>query len=320
MRIKKGLSGVLRFSVAFGILFYLFSKIPILEVMTAITSAKANYIIAAFIISFLSQPILAYRLRFLTDRQGMLLSTSQILEINFTSVFYGLFLPGGNLAAGTVRFYKLSKVDGKFSEAFVSILFDRIAATIALCMIGILFWLVELPFHTGFIGFAMILTLGLSFLPYFLLFGKRTSLLWRKCFDYIKWPVVSKKVNKLFLSLNEYQKLSLNSLAYIFSLSITVQLLGILGYYLLAMSLGINISFITIGWIRSAVLIISMIPISVSGLGIREAVSLFLLKPYGIPGEEAVALSFLVFGATILLIGAMGGLLEGRKQLLPSAR
>ncbi len=320
MRITKGVFGILRFAVAFGILSYLFSKIPVSEIIAAINSAKINYLVVALVLSILSQWVLANRLRFLTDRQGMLLSTFQVLEINFSSVFYGLFLPGGNLTAVTVRFYKLSNVDRKFSEAFVSLVFDRIAATISLCMIGVLFWLIESPLHTGYIGLGMILSLGLSSILYLLLFGRRSSLAWGKYFDYTKWPSVSNKVHSLFSSFKQYQKLSPHSLAYILSLSITAHLLGILIYYLLAISLGINISFVTIGWIRSAVLIISMVPISVSGLGIREGVSLFLLKPYGVSGEKALAFSFLIFGATLLLIGAVGGLLEGRKQLLPSAR
>jgi uncharacterized protein (TIRG00374 family) len=229
-------------------------------------------------------------------------------------------LPGGNLAAGTVRFYKLSNVDKKYSEAFVSIVFDRIAATISLCTIGLLFWLIESPLRTGYVGLGMIVSLGLSSIPYLLLFGRRESSARGKYFDYTKWPAVSTKVHSLFSSFNQCRKLSLPSLTYIFSLSITVHLLGILIYYLLAVSLGINISFVTIGWIRSAVLIISMVPISMSGLGVREGVSLFLLKLYGVSGERALALSFLFFGATLLLIGAVGGILEGRKQFLPSVR
>jgi hypothetical protein len=63
-----------------------------------------------------------------------------------------------------------------------------------------------------------------------------------------------------------------------------------------------------------------MVPISVSGLGIREGASLLLLLPYGVPGEKALALSFLIFATTLLLIGALGGLLEARKQIFSGAR
>lgn len=321
MSVRNGFFRVLRLLrvfIAFGILYYLFSKIPLSEVMAAITSAKVGYVLAAFIISILSQFILAYRLKFLTDRQEISLSTFQLLEINLATVFYGLFLPGGNLTGGAIRFYKLSRPSNKRVEALAAIAFDRVAATIALCVIGILFWLFDLPPNSGYIGLSMIVALGGLLILYILLFYKRIMLSLPKYFELIDLPLFSKKLNNLFISLNQYENLSLSSLAFIFMLSIAAQLLGTLIYYILAMSLGIDISLITIGWIRSAVIVMTMLPISLSGLGVREGVLLFLLKPYGILREETLALSFLVFGATLLLIGAIGGLLEGRKLFLPS--
>ena len=310
---KRFFFGLLRLSIAFGIIYYLLSKIPLSEVIASVTSARVDYVIAAFIISILSQLILAHRLRFLTDKQGMSLPTSQILEINLAAVFYGLFLPGGNLTGGAIRFYKLARTDKKMAEALASIVFDRMAATIALCVIGILFWLVNLPSNSGYIGLSMIVALGILFILYILLFDKRTTDSLRKRFKSVNLSFVSQKIHNLLISLNQYQNLSLSSLTFIFALSITAQLLGTLIYYLLAIALGINITFVAIGWIRSAVIIISMVPISISGLGVREGVLLFLLKPYGVIGEQALALSFLVFGVTLLFIGLVGGVLEGTK-------
>ena len=315
---KRFFFSVLRLSIAFGILYYFLSKIPLSEIMASIISAKVNYVIIAFIISILSQFILAYRLKFLTDRQEISLSTFQLLEINLTTVFYGLFLPGGNLTGGAIRFYKLSRPSNKRVEALASIAFDRIAATIALCVIGVLFWLFDLPPDSGYIGLGMIIALGGLLILYIFLFYKKIMFSLPRYFELTNLPLFSKKLNDLFISLNQYKNLSLSSLFFIFMLSIITQLLGILIYFLLAMSLGIDISLITIGWIRSAVIVMTMLPISLSGLGVREGVLLFLLKPYGILGEETLALSFLVFGATLLLIGAIGGLLEGRKLFLPS--
>ena len=314
--IKRFFFSVLRLSIAFGILYYFLSKIPLPEIMASIISAKVNYVIIALIISILSQFILAYRLKFLTDRQEISLSTFQLLEINLTTVFYGLFLPGGNLTGGAIRFYKLSRPSNKRVEALASIAFDRIAATIALCVIGVLFWLFDLPPDSGYIGLGMIIALGGLLILYIFLFYKKIMFSLPRYFELTNLPLFSKKLNDLFISLNQYKNLSLSSLFFIFMLSIITQLLGILIYFLLAMSLGIDISLITIGWIRSAVIVMTMLPISLSGLGVREGVLLFLLKPYGILGEETLALSFLVFGATLLLIGAIGGLLEGRKLFL----
>ncbi|GBD39749.1 hypothetical protein HRbin37_02035 [bacterium HR37] len=91
---------------------------------------------------------------------------------------------------------------------------------------------------------------------------------------------------------------------------------GVLIYYVLAASLKLELSFVTIGWIRSAVVLATMFPVSFSGLGIREGVLLVLLKPFEVSEKEALALSFLVFCTTLLLIGIIGGILEGKRFLV----
>ena len=84
--------------------------------------------------------------------------------------------------------------------------------------------------------------------------------------------------------------------------------------YLLAMALNINISFINIGWVRSVIIIFTTLPISFSGVGLREGGFIVLLGTYGVPGEEALALAFLVF-ATVLFLAGIGGLIEAWKFL-----
>jgi hypothetical protein len=59
-----------------------------------------------------------------------------------------------------------------------------------------------------------------------------------------------------------------------------------------------------------------MIPITISGLGVREGVLIYLLKPYGIAGEEAFALSIMIFLATIMLVGISGGIYDVSKTIL----
>jgi uncharacterized protein (TIRG00374 family) len=315
MSVKEFSFGLIRFSVAFGILYYLLNKIPFSEVMASISSSKATHIIVSCTISIILQFVLANRLKFLCDRQGFSLSLPSVLEINITAVFYGVFLPGGSLAGGAIRFYKLSRREGKKAEALASIFLDRLTATITLCMVGILFWLADLPKEANYVGLVFIVSLGTSFLLYFFLIEKRTVFFLGEFFDFINMGFVFKKINKFSVSLNQYRHMSLSSLAFLFAISVVAHLLGVFIFYLLAESLGINLSIFTIGWIRSIVIVISMMPISVSGLGFREGALLLLLEPFGIAAEKALALSFLVLGVTVLLIAAVGGFLEGRKLL-----
>jgi hypothetical protein len=85
--------------------------------------------------------------------------------------------------------------------------------------------------------------------------------------------------------------------------------------YLLAISLHIEITFYNLGWIRSVITIISSLPISVSGIGVREGGLIMLLERFSVPGSEAVALSFLILGCSVF-VGLVGGLMEAGKLLL----
>ena len=60
-------------------------------------------------------------------------------------------------------------------------------------------------------------------------------------------------------------------------------------------------------------IIATMIPISVSGLGLREGASLLLLGGYGIAAEQIVAFSLLVFTVSVVFVGLLGGFLEVRR-------
>ena len=130
----------------------------------------------------------------------------------------------------------------------------------------------------------------------------------------------NRSLSKFYESLSKYRTIPIKSLAFILILSILIHFLDVLVYFLLTKSLGLNVSVVTVGWIRSATILATMVPVTISGLGVREGVLIFLLKPYGVAGEEAFALSILVFLVTIFLIGIIGGLFEVGKMIFKVAK
>jgi uncharacterized protein (TIRG00374 family) len=161
--------------------------------------------------------------------------------------------------------------------------------------------------------------LGVLLLFYCSIFTDRGfSLLQRalKRLDLPSFPTaIHSKTEELMNSIAQYRDLSHHALIYILGLSMAAHVIGMFAWYLLACSLGQNISFTSICWVRSVVIIITMLPISFSGLGVREGTLAVLLKPYGIFPADAVALSLLIFFCTHLF-GGIGGLLEA-KTFLP---
>ncbi|MGB2692307.1 MAG: lysylphosphatidylglycerol synthase transmembrane domain-containing protein [Thermodesulfobacteriota bacterium] len=304
---------IIRFAIAIAIIIFLFTKISFPDVVGSIISAKLHYVILAIIVSVLAWIVASYRLKFFSALQGLLISMFQAFEINLSTLFYGLFLPGGNLTGGIIKFYKLSSKEKKLSEAFITLAIERVFATLALCIIGLFFWILSFPKDLNLLVLSMvIILLGLgSFCS--LIFIDREQRV-------IKWLLrlannvyVSPKLNRFVKNVSGLGKIPLESLIFMIAISMASQLLNVFVFFLLLKSIDLDVSFVSIGWIRSVVVLVTMIPISISGMGLREGSFIILLGAYGISENSAFAYSIIVFAVTRVLPGLLGGLFETRK-------
>lgn len=112
--------------------------------------------------------------------------------------------------------------------------------------------------------------------------------------------------------IDRLRNISRHRLVAIYVSAIVTHLLSIIAFYLLSRSVGVDLPIVFIGWIRSTMILSKMIPISVSGLGLREGTTLYILSAYGSPTEIALAFSLLVFVVSDLIPAFIGGILELR--------
>ena len=109
---------------------------------------------------------------------------------------------------------------------------------------------------------------------------------------------------------------NLQFLGLIIGISIAIGLLRSLVLYLLAISLNIYVDFGLIVACRALIGIVNVIPISISGLGTRDAILLLTLPLSGVPKEAAIALGFAAFLWT--LCSKFSGIVFWLKHPLPS--
>lgn len=303
-----------RLLVAIVILLIIFSKIPISEVVSAIGQTNFLYACAAFVMAFLTHVGASFRLKKLCELQNIKLSTFEIFEINTSSRFYGLFLPGGNFTGIAIRFYRLSVFKKKYTEAIFAMFCDRVFATITLCLVGVIFWIIELPQDTEYYFELMIIAfIGLLVMLILIAIIKPISVLsvlmrWARRF---KFGIT----NPYIISTDYQPQLPSGAISALFLLSCILQILGIISYYLICAATGLNISFVSIGWIRSTVMLVTMIPVSISGIGLREGAIVLLLRIYDVQPDDALAFSFIIFSITVLGIGVIGGIFEAGRLL-----
>jgi len=189
---------------------------------------------------------------------------------------------------------------------------DRVFATLALCIVGLFFWMLSIPEDSNLLVLSMIfILLGLTGFCILIFFDRDHWV--------IKWLLslankvyVSPKLNRFIQSLSGLGRVPLRSLIFMIIISITSQLLNVLVFFLLIKSIDLDVSFVSIGWIRSVVVLVTMIPISISGMGLREGAFILLLGAFGVSDGSAFAYSVLVFAVTRIVPGLLGGLFEAR--------
>ena len=312
---------LIRIAVAAIALVLLASRVDLAEVRAALVTTSPRTIGLATAVSFTANLAVAFRLRVLLAAQDVPARTRQTLAINLAAYFYNLFLPIGGVGVAALRLQRLSqRTRGRYTAALTAMVCDRLAAIAAVGFVGLVCWFAD-P-HAKPVGGLLVLLGGLTAIG--LLVAPRAVPVQVRHFvrelrtggSGTWW---SAALLRLSTALGSVARLSPAALASIFGISILAQLPGIVVFAVLGQGLGLPVSLVAMGWIRSVVVLITVIPLSIGGLGVREGALVFTLAAFGVPAHDALALSILIFATTILAPGLAGGILEGVRWLRGAA-
>jgi len=218
-----------------------------------------------------------------------------------------------------VRLYRLSRGGGRYATGLLAMASDRVAATAAISVVGLTCWGLD-PRDKPRAALAVLVVsagaVALAIAPFAIADHLRrfARLLRTRGLEWIYAGL--RRTGHAFEAI---AKLPVRRIALLLFLSCLSQVPGILAFVILARALGLSLSFVTLGWVRSVVLIATSLPITVAGLGVREGVLLLLLHPYGVAEHDALAFSLLVFTVTIAGSGLVGGALEAFRWFVPRA-
>jgi len=290
--------------------------VPVRDIANELAAANPWWVIGGLALFVIMRLPSAYRMRLITQRQGMALSTLDLVKISLVTTFFGLLLPG-QIAGGAVRWHLLSTRDRKGAEALASIAFDSVNNAMALMSLGLFGLLAASPASLPLIipwiiggVFAFLL------LVYASLLNPRTTGLvvyLAKRLGLERWPWLHRKIARLIESVQRFHQIPVPIQICLFGLSLVFHLLGVLSFMLLAGALDLDLSFGDCAWLRALLYLVIMLPLTVSGIGVRESALVVLLLPLGVTSVQAVALSALLM-AGLLLTAGIGGLLAPGMQ------
>ncbi len=319
---KKIILLIIKILITGSILWVIFSRIPIKNVFSTLSSAKPYFILCVVLLTLIERFFEGIQMHILTKHQGITLSLMSVIEVGLVATFYGLFLPG-YLAGGVIRWYKISAHDKKPAEAFAAIIFNRFIITSLIVIIGLNFFVLDsVGVQQHYFGVILLIVFIACILVYCVILNSSlmnfvASYLSRENIAFVP-HFIQKNIQKVVNSFARFCDLSLKERATIIICALLSQALGLFAFYLLVLSLSItSLNIINVGWIRTLIFLITLVPISLSGVGLREGGLLIILQPYHVESSACVALSLLIF-LQLLFLGIIGGILEARNMIFKS--
>ncbi|WP_228767039.1 MULTISPECIES: lysylphosphatidylglycerol synthase transmembrane domain-containing protein [Thiomicrorhabdus] len=291
------LGNLIKILLSAAIIGFIFYKFPMDSVWDTILSANIGLLLAALAFQILSQTVAAYRWSLIMG----ILKFDHPFSFYFRSYFKGsLFnqmLPT-SVGGDAYRIAELTAHGGLVQEAFYGVFIDRIVGLFGLLLLNLLANLIEsdlLP-EEVFWSINIVILLAISGLIVLLLIRK-VHLLQRY------------KVTRFFFFLSERSRLIYRTPKRInqqIGLSILIHLLSMIAIFGIGHSVGINEPLVTYLVLIPPAILLTILPISFAGWGVREGalVALFLL--IGVDQTQVLAMS-LLYGV-ILILSALPGL------------
>ena len=280
---------LLKLAVSSLALYIVFSKVDSGHTFSIIKSIGPFYFFLAVFLYIFSQLISSFRWKLLLPEN---FTIKKLFSIYMIGAFFGSFMPG-IVGGDAVRAYYLNKKAKKMSLTLASIFMDR------------------------YLGYASLMLIGISAAPFALRYFGASPYKWIMPFIFAAFVVGSilffvLQLGRRFRGMSEFYeyftalKTQKGTIIKAVLISLLVQLLNFFIVVVLAAGMGEKIPLLVLFVFLPIIITITMIPISISGLGVREGSFVILLGLIGVKSEVATSLSLAWFFS--VFIGSLPGL------------
>lgn len=298
---RRILPSAVKILISAALLYLAMRKTNFADLAARIDAPSLIWLVAAIIIAFVQIYASAVRWRDVSEYCGVPLTDSQTLRFSVIGSFFNQTLPS-SIGGDAMRLWLIGRVGGGWRAATYSIFVDRAIGMIALALIVIvsLPWSYQLIDNAAgrsalvLVDFAAVVG-GLGFL----ILG-RLKLPWLK-----RWWVThhvhacSVIANRALFSRDRGLQ--------IMGLSLMVHILSAIIACCVVRAINAPASFGQIFLLLPPVILITLIPISIAGWGLRETTMGLAFGYAGLAASEGVNVS-LLYGAVYFILGAFGGL------------
>ena len=294
---KRWLGMLIRLLITAFIFFLIFRGIDFAAVSETITGLDPTYLLLGILFQLLSTSLAGLRWCRVSQLLGLGQSTLFYLKSYFKGFFFNQGLPT-SIGGDAIRVLDIARLGKRKRDAFRSVFIDRFLGLTGLLLLNLIansinpdllppeiFWLINLLVMAGIAGFFVVLLLH------------RITLLqqWRATAFISK---ISRELSHIFSHGREWGMQAL--------MAIGIHLLAMIAIYFLGHSVGIEYGLLTFLIIVPPVILLTLIPISLAGWGVREGAMIGLFALIG--ADKTLVLSMSLLYGVVLVIASLPGL------------
>ncbi len=294
MAANNTLKFLLRFAATALILTLILRSINLSQVLNVLKQTRLDYLVAALLLQFSSTAVSAYRWQMIMQN----LQFGQNFAFYWRSYFKGIFFNQGlptSIGGDAVRMLDVAKLGFRKRDALYGVMVDRIIGLGALLSLTLLAYLLSpnllpKPVHRPIL---MIISLGAAgfFVIYIIHYFT-----WLNRFP--KLTVINTIAQRL------HQALSFRRILLVIA-SLLIPFLALLGFFATGWALGLEYSLMTYFALVPPALLLTVVPISVAGWGVREGALVSLFSLIG-ADKTAVLMMSLLYGFTLIIVSLPG--------------
>jgi uncharacterized protein (TIRG00374 family) len=313
---KRILVQLVKAAVSVGLIVFLVVKLSPASLLAHIERVRPEQLIVSTVIFFASVVMGAFQWHLLLKAGGIVLPFAKTFKVYFVGIFFNNFLPAG-IGGDVVKIYDVSRVGNDPYQVFAITLLDRVIGIAGLCILALVasFMLLARP-GIAHLPLYIIIFAGCVAPVCALIMNKRLSRGVRNLFGRITLWGLGGRFDTVFRHLGEYRRLRM-LLAQLTMLAVAVQFLRVLTHVLVAQSLGIQVTGLSVFQFFVFVPLLSLLmilPISINGLGVREGAGILLFTQIGFSKEQALLMELITY-AIMVVVSLLGGVFFLQRNL-----
>jgi uncharacterized membrane protein YbhN (UPF0104 family) len=283
----------LRLTVSVGLLGWIAWQMDWGQVGRSFAHLQLGWWLAAVAMLVLAQLVSARRWQLLAEPLGFPRPLRQMTAFYFIGMYFNLVLPT-SVGGDVVRAWYLDGRSGRRLAAFASVLLDRLSGLVVLLVVaavGVLLSPAGLPAWAGWVvwGACGCTLFGLAALPVLARLGASFSDRARRLLD----AMAAVRQPRLLLATT--------------LLSVAVQVANVVLVGMIGQALAAPVPAGFYWVLVPVVSLLTLLPVSVNGMGVREGAMVLFLAPLGVGRGTALTLAFLWFAvsAAVSLAGGV---------------